>query len=96
MTLLELPPSAQLNRRHVAPAAPHPRAADDLPAPSMQGSLQRFQLQRLINGILAQDDLIPGMRASLLHHLAVNPERPELALLAHLRDIQDPNDLPPG
>jgi hypothetical protein len=35
------------------------------------------------------------MHGSLLEHLAENPGRPELALLAHLRDVQNPDDLPP-
>jgi hypothetical protein len=35
------------------------------------------------------------MYVSLLGHLAENPGHPELALLAHLSDVQDPDDLPP-
>ena len=32
---------------------------------------------------------------SLLGRLAANPGHPEQALLAHLGDVQDPEDLPP-
>jgi hypothetical protein len=32
------------------------------------------------------------MRLALLRHLSLNPGQ---ALLAHLRDVQDPEDLPP-
>jgi hypothetical protein len=38
---------------------------------------------------------IPTCGASLLRHLAISPDRTQLVLLAHLRDIQEPNDLPP-
>jgi hypothetical protein len=41
------------------------------------------------------EDLNPDVRASLLRHLAISPDRTKLVLLAHLRDIQDPNDMHP-
>ena len=65
------------------------------PVQTSQGGLLQFQLTRLINEILADQDLDPEMYVSLLGHLAENPGHPELALLAHLRDVQDPDDLPP-
>jgi hypothetical protein len=95
MTLLELPPMTKPHRKRAAPSERHLPAADTLPARSMQGGLLQFQLKRLIGELLVQGDLNPDTRASLLRHLAINPDHPELVLLAHLRDIQDPNDLPP-
>lgn len=83
---------SKYNRRRSKSPLP---TVDALPAQSMPGELLQFQLNCLIREILAQDDLNPDMRASLLRHFAMSPKRPELVLLAHLRDIQDPNDLPP-
>ncbi|MBT2547074.1 hypothetical protein [Arthrobacter sp. ISL-65] len=59
------------------------------------GGLLQFQLTQLIGGILAQQDLDPGIRLALLRHLSQNPGHPEQALLAHLHDVQAPEDLPP-
>ncbi|MFE4542237.1 hypothetical protein [Arthrobacter sp. NPDC056727] len=58
-------------------------------------SLLQFQLECVIDELLALPDLDPDARDSLLDHLAVNPGRPDLALLAHIRDVQDPAELPP-
>jgi hypothetical protein len=60
-----------------------------------RGGLLQFQLQRLIDELLAQPDLDPDTRISLLVHVAENPGCPDEALLAHLRYIQDWEDLPP-
>ena len=68
------------------------RAAD---APSPPGALLRFQLNRLIDEVLVQPGLDPDTRISLQVHAAESPGRPAHALLAHLRDILDPEDLPP-
>jgi hypothetical protein len=65
------------------------------PEPGVPGPLLQFQLNQLIGRILAQQDLDPGVRLALLRHLSRNPGRPERALLAHLRDVQEPEDLPP-
>jgi hypothetical protein len=61
----------------------------------VRGSLLQFQLRRLIEEILAQTDLAPNMRASLLRHWEGYPENPGQALLAHLHDVLAPDDLPP-
>ena len=59
------------------------------------GGLLWFQLRRLISEILADRDLEPDMYISLVGHLAENVGNPEGALLAHLRAVQDRDDLPP-
>ncbi|WP_395405659.1 hypothetical protein ACHMXB_22305 (plasmid) [Arthrobacter sp. UC242_113] len=87
---------------------PHPRTptppsptADQVPedaapsAPAARRTLLQFQLGRLIDEILTQTDLEPLVRASLLQHLGAYPEDPGLALLAHLHNVQDPENLPP-
>ena len=73
------------------------RASDRSAAPveATQGGLLQFQLRRLISEILADPALDPDMYFSLIEHLAESPGHPEQALLAHLRDVQDPADLPP-
>ncbi|WP_395398565.1 hypothetical protein ACHMXB_12130 [Arthrobacter sp. UC242_113] len=53
----------------------------------------QFQLRRLLGEILAQTDLEPHIRASLLRHTALHPENPGLALLSHLQDVHAPDDL---
>lgn len=60
-----------------------------------RGGLLRFQLQRLVDEILADPDLDRGVRLCLLAHMNENPGNPDVALLHHLRDVQDPEDLPP-
>jgi hypothetical protein len=61
----------------------------------VRGTLLQFQLSRLIGDILAEKDLAPNLRASLLRHSDGYPENPGQALLAHLHDIHAPDDLPP-
>lgn len=97
MTILELPPLGEYRRRHAPPPAVLgvDQPAQPVPVETSQGGLLQFQLTRLINEILADPDLDPEMHGSLLEHLAENPGRPELALLAHLRDVQNADDLPP-
>ena len=63
-------------------------------SPSVSHLLQ-FQLPLLIGEILADPGLDPDMCASLLRHLSAHPGRPEVALLAHLREVLDPHELPP-
>jgi hypothetical protein len=63
--------------------------------PDGRGSLLRFQLGRLLDEILADRDLDPDVRLSLLEQVRGNPASPEVALLRHLRAIHDPEDLPP-
>jgi hypothetical protein len=75
--------------------AEYDRGGAASPAPSVRGGLLQFQLRRLIGEILAQTDLDPNMRASLLRHLALHPEDPGQALFSHLHDVQAPDDLPP-
>jgi hypothetical protein len=86
----ELRPTADHHQRHPAEAA-QPAS----PGQAGAGELMQFQLKQLIRGILAQQDLDPGIRMALLGHLSQNPGHPEQALLAHLREVQDPKDLPP-
>jgi hypothetical protein len=62
-------------------------------APPVHGGLLQFQLRRLIAEILAQADLEPHIRASLLRNTALNPENPGLALLDHLHDVHTPDNL---
>ena len=97
MTILELPPLGEYRQRHDPPPAVLgvDQPAQPAPVETSQGGLLQFQLTRLINEILADQDLDPEMYVSLLGHLAENPGHPELALLAHLRDVQNPDDLPP-
>ncbi|MEN8583174.1 hypothetical protein B1A87_013000 [Arthrobacter sp. KBS0703] len=98
MTLFQLQPPANPRLWRDLPlpgpvpavSAPAPMA----PAPAPCGGLLQFQLNRLIADLLAQPDLDPDTRVSLLVHLVERPGRPEQALVAHLRDIQDPEDLP--
>jgi hypothetical protein len=56
--------------------------------------LLQSRLRRLIGDILTDPDLAPGLRSSLFRQLVKNPEHPELALLAHLQESQDPAELP--
>jgi hypothetical protein len=97
MTILELPPLGEYRQRHAPPPAVLgvDEPAQPAPVETSQGGLLQFQLKRLINEILADQDLDPEMYVSLIGHLAENPGHPELALLAHLRDVQKPDDLPP-
>ncbi|MFF2317428.1 hypothetical protein ACFVTE_14300 [Arthrobacter sp. NPDC058097] len=55
----------------------------------------QFQLRRLIREILADPTLDPAVYLSLAGHLAADPRNPEQVLLTHLREIQEPADLPP-
>jgi hypothetical protein len=96
MTLLELSPAGNHRRQLVRPSAAQTPAPDAPSATPTRGGPLQFQLKRLIGEILAEPDLDPDMGASLLHHLAGHPGHPERALLAHLRDVQDPEDLPPS
>ena len=91
MTILDLPPRGDFTPSNRRPPGTH---GADKPVPA-EGGLLQFQLRRLITGILADPDLDPDMYVSLARHLAENPGHPEQALLAHLRDVQDPDDLPP-
>ena len=96
MTILELSPGEYRQRHAPPPAVPDvDQSAQPAPVETSQGGLLQFQLTRLINEILADPDLDPEMYVSLLEHLGENPGHPELALLAHLRDVQNPDDLPP-
>jgi hypothetical protein len=63
-------------------------------SPSVSHLLQ-FQLRMLVGEILADPGLDPDMHASLLRHLSGHPGRPEVAMLAHLREVLDPRELPP-
>jgi hypothetical protein len=91
----ELLPTADHQQRHAAPPAAADPTQPTLPDPAGPGELLQFQLKQLIRGILAQQNLDPGIRLALLRHLSQNPGQPEQALLAHLRAVQDPEDLPP-
>jgi hypothetical protein len=96
MTILEYPPLGDCRR--LSPATPKAVQGADRSSPAagpIQDGLLQFQLGRLINEILDDPDLDPGIYLSLLERLAENPGRPGLALIAHLRDIHDPEDLPP-
>jgi hypothetical protein len=94
-----MPRSELLPRLTTSGSAAPPAMADPAqpasPGQAGPGELLQFQLKQLIRGILAQQDLDPGIRLALLRHLSQNPGHPEQALLAHLRDVQDPEDLPP-
>jgi hypothetical protein len=94
-TLLELSPAGNHRWAQVRPSPAQTPAPDAPPAPPARGGLLQFQLKRLIREILAEPDLDPNVGASLLSHLVGHPRHPERALLAHLRDVQDPEDLPP-
>lgn len=95
MPFPELLPTANDQRRHAALPAMRAPAKSAPSAQAEPGSLLQFQLQRLIGRILAQRDLDADVRVSLLRHVAEYPEHPEQALLTHLRDVQDQQDLPP-
>jgi hypothetical protein len=92
MTIPELLPTAN-HEQAVPPAVPAP--AQPVTAPPGPGALLRFQLNRLVGEIMADPDLDPDLYLSLLGHVAKNHGHPEQALLAHLADVQDPEDLPP-
>jgi glycosyltransferase A (GT-A) superfamily protein (DUF2064 family) len=62
--------------------------------PAGPGGPLQFQLKQLIGGNLAQLDLDPDMCLALLRPVSQNPGHHEQGLLAHLRDIQDPDDVP--
>jgi hypothetical protein len=91
MTILELPPRGDFTPSNRRPPGPH---GADQPVQA-EGGLLQFQLRRLIAGVLADPDLDPDMYVSLAGHVSEDPDHPERALLAHLRDVQDPDDLPP-
>jgi hypothetical protein len=95
MSRSELLPAADHQQRRAAPPALADPAQPALPDPAGPGGLLQFQLKQLIHGILAQQNLDSGIRLALLRHLSQNPGQPGQALLAHLRDVQDPEDLPP-
>lgn len=95
MALLELSPSiSHPYRRNGSPGGQLPVAGAS-PARPAVGNLLQFQLRLLVGEILADPGLDPDMHASLLRHLSVHPGRPEAALLAHLREVIDPGELPP-
>ncbi|MBD1542929.1 hypothetical protein G9E11_11845 [Arthrobacter sp. IA7] len=94
MTILQLSTSAGQQRKTPPTTAPRLDRPATPVGVSSDGLLQ-FQLQRLIGKILADPDLDPDVYMSLTGHLAANPGHPEMALLAHLHDVQDPDDLPP-
>ncbi|MFE4834616.1 hypothetical protein ACFRAU_08035 [Arthrobacter sp. NPDC056691] len=100
MTLLQLQPpvnSWQWDAQfQPGPVCAVPQPTPTTPAhPAPRISLLQFQLKRLIDDLLAQPDLDVETRIGLLVHVAENPGRPEHALLAHLRDLLDAEDLPP-
>jgi hypothetical protein len=88
-------PTADHQQRHATTPAMAVPAQSASPGQAGPGRLLQFQLKQLIRGILAQQDLDPGIRMVLLRHLSQNPGHPEHALLAHLRAVQEPEDLPP-
>jgi hypothetical protein len=57
------------------------------------GGIIRRQVLRLIGEVLADPDIEEEVRSGLLRHLAEHPGDPELALLAHLNDWQDREDI---
>ena len=65
------------------------------PAGAARGGLLQFQLRRLVDEVLADPGLDPGIFDSLVRQLAQHPRNPEQALLAHLRAVQESDDLPP-
>jgi hypothetical protein len=95
MALLELSPSVNHQYRHHASPNGRPPVAGTGPVPPAPGGLLQFQLRLLVGEILADQDLHPDIRASLLRHLAGSPGRLEAALLAHLREVLDPDELAP-
>jgi hypothetical protein len=95
MALLELSPSVNHQYRHNGSPDGRPPVAGTSSVPPAAGGLLRFQLRLLISEILADQDLHPDMQSSLLRHLAGHPGRPEVALLAHLREVLDPDELAP-
>lgn len=95
MAILELAPLGDRRWGHASRPAVPVLDHSVPPVQAAQGGLLQFQLRRLISQILADPDLDPDMHFSLIEHLAQSPGHPEHALLAHLRDVQDPADLPP-
>lgn len=91
MTILEL---CLLGNSEQAPQAAMPVPDQPVPPATAPDGLLRFQLGRLMRDIVADPDLDPDIYLSLIGHLAVNPGRPERALLAHLCDVLDAEDLP--
>ena len=95
MTILDLPPLDGFTPRTPPPPGAVGSGQPARPGAATGSGLLQFQISRLIGDILADPDLDPDMYVSLAGHLAQNPGHPELALLAHLREVQDPDDLPP-
>jgi hypothetical protein len=95
MALLELSPSVNHHYRHNGSPDGRPPVAGTSPVPPAAGERLRFQLRLLVNEILADQDLHPDTQSSLLRHLAGHPGRPAAALLAHLREVLDPDELVP-
>lgn len=95
MTILDLPPLENSKQRSMLPSAVPDFAPLLRPHGAATGGLLQFQLRRLIDEILADPDLDPGVFDSLVRQLAEHPGNPEQALLAHLGAVQDSDDLPP-
>jgi hypothetical protein len=93
MALLELSQSVNHHSRHNGSPDGRRPVAGAGPVPPAAGRLLRFQLRLLVSELLADQDLHPDMRSSLLRHLAGYPGRPEVALLAHLCEVLDPDAL---
>lgn len=94
MAHLVLSPSVSHQDRHNGSPGGQPHVAGASSARPEVGNLLLFQLRLLVGEILADPGLDPGVHASLFRHLSVHPGRPEVALLAHLREVLDPRELP--
>jgi hypothetical protein len=95
MTILDLPPLENSKQHNMLPSAVPGFAPLLRPPEAVTGGLLQFQLRRLVDEILADPDLDPGIFDSLVRQLAEHPGNPEQALLAHLRAVQESDDLPP-
>jgi hypothetical protein len=95
MTLLELSSSVNHQYRHNGSPDGRPPVAGTSPVPPAAVGLLRFQLRLMVSELFADQDLHPDVRASLVRHLAGQPGRPEVALLSHLREVLDPDELVP-
>jgi hypothetical protein len=84
-----LPDNAGI-RDQPTPGGPRPIAD---PAAENESVLRR-QAQSLILGIISDPDTGSDARISLVRHLKSYPGNPVQALLAHIRDRQDPPGMP--